>query len=143
MCTYLQTTYICLKRIQNVTHQTSQDKRRLTTAWPACQAEAVQKVLTPPSQAAPVASPGDTQKLHKQLGGLRREANQSSLQLAHLHEERDKALVDLSRLEEVAPLVRREPGTNKRLVSSQSINNVHGCYVMVAIVTCDVLTDLL
>ncbi|KAL3156802.1 hypothetical protein ABBQ38_001073 [Trebouxia sp. C0009 RCD-2024] len=80
------------------------------------EADAVQKALTPSPQAAPVASPGGTQKLRKQLEGLRREANQSSLQLAHLHEERDKALVELSRLEEVAPLVRREPGANKRLV---------------------------
>ena len=74
-----------------------------------------------------MASPGGTEKLRKQLEGLRREVNQCSLQLAHLHEERDKALVDLSRLEEVAPLVRREPGANKRLVSARSTNNLHGC----------------
>lgn len=56
----------------------------------------------------------------RQVEGLRREVNQYSLQLAHRHEERDKALVELSRLEEVASLVRKEQGVNRRTVSPKS-----------------------
>jgi len=44
------------------------------------------------------------------------EGNTYSYQLAHLHEERDKALVEMSRLEEVAPLARKDHGHNKRMV---------------------------
>lgn len=63
-----------------------------------------------------VPPPGSDQ-LRKQQERLKREATQCSLQLAHRHEERDKALVDLFRLEEVASLVRKEQGVNKRMVS--------------------------
>lgn len=41
-----------------------------------------------------------------------------SHQLAHLHGQRDRALVEMTRLEEVAPLARRESGVNKRMVST-------------------------
>lgn len=75
--------------------------------------ETLQKAAEPP--------PGSVQ-----VERLRREVNQCSLQLAHLHEERDKALVEMFRLEEVAPLVRKEQGANKRMVSLKSLFIVHG-----------------
>ncbi|KAL0032313.1 hypothetical protein WJX79_004546 [Trebouxia sp. C0005] len=55
-------------------------------------------------------------KLQEQLKRSVAEGNTYSYQLAHLHEERDKALVEMSRLEEVAPLARNEHGPNKRMV---------------------------
>jgi len=55
-------------------------------------------------------------KLQEQIKRSVAEGNTYSYQLAHLHEERDKALVEMSRLEEVAPLARKEHGVNKRLV---------------------------
>lgn len=73
--------------------------------------ETLEKAMGPP--------PGSAQ-LDKQMERARREVNQCSLQLAHLHEERDKALVDMFRLEEVAPLVRKEQGVIKRMVSLKS-----------------------
>lgn len=63
------------------------------------------------------APPAGSDQHRSQVEGLRREVNQYSLQLAHRHEERDKALVELSRLEEVASLVRKEQGINRRTVS--------------------------
>ena len=75
-----------------------------------------------------MSSAAEKGKLQEQMKRSVAEGNTYSYQLAHLHEERDKALVEMSRLEEVAPLVRREPGANKRLVSAQSTNSVHsGC----------------
>ena len=68
-----------------------------------------------------LAPPSGSDQLRKQLEGLKRDVNQCSLQLAHLHEERDKALVEMSRLEEVAPLVRKEQGANKRMVEPQAV----------------------
>ena len=61
--------------------------------------------------------PPCSDQLRKQQEGRKREASQYSLQLAHRHEERDKALVDIFRLEEVASLVRKEQGVKKRVVS--------------------------
>ena len=71
------------------------------------------------SAAASAQSPATNGKLRGQVERLKGEMNQCRLQLAHLHEERDKALVELSRLEEVASLVRREQGVNKRTVRLQ------------------------
>ena len=62
-------------------------------------------------------APGRGTELQGQMGQLGRETDQCSHQLAHLHEVRDKALVDMARLEEVAPLVRNERGVNVRTVS--------------------------
>ena len=59
----------------------------------------------------------DKGRLQEQVSRSMRESNVYSYQLAHLHEERDKALVDMSRLEEVAPLARQEHGVNRRMVS--------------------------
>ena len=56
-------------------------------------------------------------KLQEQMKRSVAEANTYSYQLAHLHEERDKALVEMSRLEEVASLAGTEHGKNKRMVS--------------------------
>jgi len=64
-----------------------------------------------------LSSAADKPKLQEQISRLGQQANQWSLQLAHMHEARDKALVDMSRLEEVAPLARNEHGVNKRMVS--------------------------
>lgn len=80
----------------------------LSIVCAACKIEAIQKAMVPP--------PG-SQQLRKQLERLKGEVTQCSLQLAHLHEERDKALVEMFRLEEVAPLVRKEQGANRRMVS--------------------------
>ncbi len=64
-----------------------------------------------------LSSAAEKGKLQEQLKRSVAEANTCSYQLAHLHEERDKALVEMSRLEEVAPLARKEHGHNKRMVS--------------------------
>ena len=89
----------------------------------ALQKEALQKAIAQgyttaaaTAAASEAPSPASSGKLQAQVERVRGEMNQCSLQLAHLHEERDKALVELSRLEEVASLVRREQGVNKRTV---------------------------
>ena len=61
-------------------------------------------------------APDKRAELEGQAVRLGKEADQCSYQLAHLHEARDKALVDMSRLEEVSPLVRKEWGVNMRTV---------------------------
>ena len=90
----------------------------------ALQKEALQKAIAQghttaapaPAPASEAASAGSSGKLQAQVDRLRGDMNQCSLQLAHLHEDRDKALVEMSRLEEVASLVRREQGVNRRTV---------------------------
>ncbi|KAL0034221.1 hypothetical protein WJX77_004006 [Trebouxia sp. C0004] len=63
-----------------------------------------------------LSSAAEKGKLQEQIKRSVAEGNTYSHQLAHLHEERDKALVEMSRLEEVAPLARSEHGQNKRMV---------------------------
>jgi len=63
-----------------------------------------------------LSSAAEKGKLQEQMKRSVAEGNTYSYQLAHLHEERDKALVEMSRLEEVAPLARKEHGHNKRMV---------------------------
>ena len=64
-----------------------------------------------------LSSAAEKGKLQEQVKRTIAEGNTYSYQLAHLHEERDKALVEMSRLEEVAPLARKDHGHNKRMVS--------------------------
>ena len=64
-----------------------------------------------------LSSAAEKGKLQEQVKRSVAEGNTYSYQLAHLHEERDKALVEMSRLEEVAPLARKDHGHNKRMVS--------------------------
>ena len=56
--------------------------------------------------------------LQKQVQRAAGERDYYSHQLATLHGERDRALVEMTRLEEVAPLARNEHGVNKRIVST-------------------------
>ena len=63
-----------------------------------------------------LSSAAEKGKLQEQVKRSVAEGNTYSYQLAHLHEERDKALVEMSRLEEVAPLARKDHGHNKRMV---------------------------
>ncbi len=79
--------------------------------WTDCvhlQQEQLEKALS---------SAAEKGKLQEQVKRSVAEGNTYSYQLAHLHEERDKALVEMSRLEEVAPLARKDHGHNKRMVS--------------------------
>ena len=64
-----------------------------------------------------LSSAAEKGKLQEQMKRSVAEGNTYSYQLAHLHEERDKALVEMSRLEEVASLAGQEHGKNKRMVS--------------------------
>lgn len=66
---------------------------------------------------------GQDPALQKQVQRVMAQADHFSHQLAHLHGERDRALVEMTRLEEVAPLARNENGVNKRIVSA--VHNAH------------------
>ena len=64
------------------------------------------------------AKEGKDAAVQKQVQRAAAESDFYSHQLAQLHGERDRALVEMTRLEEVAPLARKEHGVNKRIVSS-------------------------
>lgn len=62
--------------------------------------------------------------LQKQVQRGMQEVDFYKHQLAQLHNERDRALVEMTRLEEVAPLAQNEHGVNKRIVSAPPFSHL-------------------